>query len=91
MSARDAAAVNQLMDMIDSYLREIARQRRRLRSTWQTSSETVSRVQAQLQALDQAMAARRSALDEVMRNFTSRPRPPAATALACRLPTRCSG
>lgn len=73
MSARDAATVNQLMQAVNSYLREIARQRARLRGTWQTATQSVSRAQAQIQVLDQAMTSRRGVLDEVMRNFSERP------------------
>jgi DNA segregation ATPase FtsK/SpoIIIE, S-DNA-T family len=73
MSARDAVTVSQLMQTVNACLREIARQRARLRDTWQTATQQVSRAQARIQVLDQAMTSRRGVLDEVMRNFSERP------------------
>jgi energy-coupling factor transporter ATP-binding protein EcfA2 len=69
LTARDAADVEQLLCTISAYSKEIARQRGRLRSTWQTTTEVVETIQAQIRALDEALSARESTLQDVLRNF----------------------
>lgn len=58
-----------MLSTIESVGREIARQRSRLRSTWQLHTQAVASVEAQLQAVDFTLAKRRKLLDEVVSNF----------------------
>lgn len=73
VTARDAAGVEQLLRTINAYSTEIARQRGRIRSTWQATTEVVDSIQAQIRLIDQGLAARESAYEDVMRNFQERP------------------
>ncbi len=73
MTARDADTVAQLLRSIDAVSREIARQRARLRSTWQAQTQAVERVQAQLRAVDFSLERRKTGLDEVVRRFGHHP------------------
>jgi S-DNA-T family DNA segregation ATPase FtsK/SpoIIIE len=67
--ARDASQIAQMLSTIDSVGNEIARQRSRLRSTWQVHTQAVANVEAQLQAVDFTLAKRRKLLEEVVSNF----------------------
>jgi S-DNA-T family DNA segregation ATPase FtsK/SpoIIIE len=73
MTARNADAVAQLVASIEAVSNEIARQRARMRSTWQTQTQAVERVQAQIRAVDFSLDRRKTALDEVVKNFGHHP------------------
>lgn len=73
MTARDERQVAQMVSSVESVRREVARQRARLRSTWQSQTAIVADVQAQLRAVDSAFGERRRMLDEVVANFGHAP------------------
>jgi hypothetical protein len=70
--ATDPASVDNLLCLVGAWTAEIARQRARLRQTWQTSTRRVTLTQAKLRVLDEALSIRQTAIDEVTRNFQER-------------------
>nr|WP_300398046.1 hypothetical protein [uncultured Rhodococcus sp.] len=73
MMARDADQVAQMLSSMDSVGREIARQRARLRSTWQVHTDAIASIEAQLTAIDFVLSKREQSLKEVVSNFGNEP------------------
>jgi S-DNA-T family DNA segregation ATPase FtsK/SpoIIIE len=73
MTARDAGGVEQLLLTISVYGREIARQRGRLRSTWQTTTGAIESIRAQIHTIAEELEVREAAAKDLVRNFQELP------------------
>ena len=73
MGVHDIAEVSRLLNAADSYAAEIARQRGRLRTVWQATTEAVDSAQARVRAVDYTLNRRQQAFDDVTRNFERGP------------------
>src|SRR5262245_7640956 len=82
LMAREFDQVAQMLSTFDAVRSEIARQRARLRSTWQVHTEAMLSVQGQLRAVESTVNSRQKALDDVVSNFGNKPN----TSLGCTLP-----